>query len=116
MKNFKPYIMTYYGKHLKYNSLLSTNARKVYKSDNEDVLTICTTSRGVTYTVEILYKGGDKQYITVESRKGVYAVLTYYELLSNRDEVDYLISQYGTLQHYFDDICCTTEYIKEKYF
>lgn len=114
MRNFRIYILTYNGHHLKFNSMLSASNRKVYTADNGDQLTVCSASRGVSYTIEINTKKGT-QYFTVESRRGVYSCLTYYELLVDDDERDFLISQYGSIQHYLDDICCSSEYIKDAY-
>lgn len=81
---------------------------------NDYVLTVCYSKINKQYTIEV-NNNCSKQYFTVKSRRGVYAVLTYFEPLQNPEEVDFLISQYGSLEHYFDDICCTTEYIKEHY-
>ena len=113
MVNFRTYIMTYSGEHLKFSAAESAPNRKVYKL-RDYVITVCYSKVNKRYTIEVS-RGGVNQYFTVKSRRGVYAVLTYFEPLHNPEEVDFLISQYGSLEHYFDDICCTPEFIKEKY-
>ena len=75
MKNFNPFIMTYMGNGLRYNSSLSCDVRKVYLSD-DDTITVCSSKGGHEYTIEI--KTPDvTRYITVGNRRGVYSCLTY---------------------------------------
>lgn len=116
MKNFKTKIMTYNGNLLQYRPNLSYPNIKVFTCGN-DRLTVSGVKGGQAYTVEINRNGFQSgQYITVKTRRGVYAVMTYYELLESDEYVEFIIDQYGSLQHYLDNVCCTTEYIKEKFY
>lgn len=114
MRNFKNKILTYKGNTLKFDSMLSYPNLKTYKNGN-DRLVITSMARGQEYRVEIVRNNVVNQLITVHSRRGVYAVLTYYEILGDNEEVEFINSQYGSLQHYLDDVCTTSEYISEKY-
>ena len=113
MKNFRTKILTYNGNLLKYKSALSYPNLKVYQCGN-DRLSISSVKRGQSYTVEI-NRGGfqNPQYIQVNTRKGVYACLTYYELLDDAEQVNFIIDRYGSVQRYFDTFCSTTEYNQE---
>lgn len=113
MVNFKQYILTYSGEYIKYSPKDSTNTLKVYKL-RDYVVTVCYSKINNEYTIEVK-RNASKQYFTVKSRRGVYAALTYFEPLQNPEEVDFILNQYGSLQHYFDNVCCTPEYIKEHY-
>lgn len=113
MVNFRQYILTYSGEHLKFSAADSASNRKVYKL-RDYIITVCYSMVNKRYTIEV-NRLGAKQYFTVKSRKGVYATLTYFEPLQNPEEVAFINSQYGSLEHYLDDVCCTSEFIKEKY-
>lgn len=119
MKNFARRIHTYNGDYLRYNELLSTTSVKVYT--NKDYrLSIVAQPAGRSYTIEVasIINVTDVHVdfcFTVRSRRGVYSVLTFFEYLYNNDEVEFLNNQYGSLQHYFDDVCCTSEFLKEHY-
>lgn len=113
MQNFRTKILTYNGNLLKYKSGLSYPNLKVYQCGT-DTLSITSVKKGQSYTIEI-NRGGfqNPQYIQVKTRKGVYACLTYYELLEDADERNMIIDRYGSLQRYFDTFCSTTEYNQE---
>lgn len=119
MRNFIPKIHTYNGGMLRYMAHLSSNTVKVY-CDRDHRLSIVAQPAGRSYTIEIAHIINTTDVVvdfcfTVRSRRGVYSVLTFFEYLYNDDEIEFLNNQYGSLQHYFDDVCCTSEFLKEHY-
>ena len=119
MRNFALNITTYNDNTLHYNHALSGVNRKVYTNRDYRLTIVCQNSMH-SYTIEIaeIINVTDVvtlRYVNVNTRKGVYAVLTYFELLLHEDETEFLINQYGSLQRYFDGVCCTPEFIREKY-
>ncbi|MBO7714448.1 MAG: hypothetical protein J6S85_12805 [Methanobrevibacter sp.] len=55
------------------------------------------------------------KYITVKTRRGLYAAITYFYYLTDESQIKYLNDNFGGYQKYFDTVCETVEYITEQH-
>lgn len=59
-------------------------------------------------------KGDNVLKLSLPSRKSVYAAVTYSPYLIDHNYYQFIIDNYGSIENYLENYCCTFEYAREK--
>ena len=59
-------------------------------------------------------KGDNVLKLVLPSRKSVYAAVTYAPYLIDPNYYQFIVDNYGSVENYLENYCCTFEYASEK--